>query len=235
MAESDFMLINLLIKEEENTHELFKNQLVTGIGQLNLTCNVIDTTIYTFQPPVLSIQPIADKFQFQQKFQLDSTSSVLEQKLNEMKYRPQLNVYGTTGYYSSNLANLYRNIGVSGGIHFTMPIYDGHQRKNVEKQIQLEMNSQQISRDYSARQLSSTLYYLMQQIQATQSSIRLINERLQMHKTVLGILKDKMMLGQTSVMDYILSVQEYATTFQNKALSEANLLSLINNYNYINW
>ena len=57
----------------------------------------------------------------------------------------------------------------------------------------------------------------------------------QKQELLLDIIKDKVIKGQVTVMDYINALQEYAVLQKNKALAETNLLLYINQYNYYNW
>lgn len=235
MAESDFLLLGISLKEEENGYEQLRIQLINGFGQLHMLCNVQDTTMYEFEKPDLSLTLPSKEYQFQQKYETDSLYAVWQQKVSETKYLPQLSLFGNAGIYSSSLSTIYRNIGFSGGVHLQVPIYDGQQRKNVARQFGFEKENLKIGRDYAERQLMTNVYYLKEQIRATEKSIGLIDGQIKAHEQLLNILKEKILLGQTSVMDYLVSLQDYATTCRNKAVTETNLSLLINQYNYINW
>ncbi len=235
MAESDFLQLRILQKTEENNAELLRIQLIEGFGRLNLACNIKDTLLYTFIKPDLSLTLPVKEFHLQQKFLSDSTNIFWQQKVNNTKYLPQLSVYGNTGINSANINTIYRNIGMSAGLHFTVPIYDGHQRDVTEEQSKIQIENLKVERDYTAMQIESYLQNVLQQIKATQKSITLINDQLASHETLLNMLKEQIVLGQISVTDYIVSLQDYIATYQNKSVAQTNLLLLINQYNYINW
>jgi outer membrane protein TolC len=235
LSASDLLLLKITLKEHENTASLFQIQLLNNHGQLNMTCSIQDTSLYELAKPDLVLSTSLQNFQYQRKFENDSLTLISQQQNSEVKYAPQLNVYANTGLYSSTLQEIYRKTGFSGGARFVVPIYDGKQRKNVAKQYQYEMNNLKISNEYTSQQLSASIYYLLNQIRSTEKSISLIEEKLRAHEDLLAILKDKMLLGQTSVMDYLNSLSEYESTYQNKALTESSLLTLINQYNYLNW
>lgn len=235
MSASDLLLLQITLKEHMNTLELFQIQLVNGFGQLHMTCNLQDTMVYDVNKPDLQLSLPKQEFQFQQRYVNDSLNAVNNRKLSELKYQPQLSAYANSGYYSSTLQEIYRKIGASGGMRFVVPIYDGQQRKNVAKQYDNELKNLQIANEYNQQQLNANLFYLKKQIDATEKSIRLIDEKLKSQEQLLALLKDKLILGQLSVVDYLVSLGEYESTFQNKALAEASRLTLINQYNYLNW
>ena len=60
-------------------------------------------------------------------------------------------------------------------------------------------------------------------------------EPIQKQELLLDIIKDKVVKGQISVMDYVNALQDYAVLQKNKAVAETNLLLYINQYNYYNW
>ncbi len=235
MAESDFLMLGMTLMEEENGYELLRIQLISQLGQLQLLCNMKDTTIYEFEKPDLVLSSPVHEFQYQQKYVTDSSYIDWQQKVSETKYLPQVSLIANSGIYSSNISTLYRNIGFSGGVHLNLPIYDGQQRKNVAQQFQLEKENLKIGRDFSDGQIHASLNYLKQQISGTEKSIHMLDEQIKSHEQLLNILKEKIVIGQTSVTDYLVSLQEYATTCRSRAMTETNLLLLINQYNYINW
>jgi len=74
-----------------------------------------------------------------------------------------------------------------------------------------------------------------QQIVQWQQTIGLLNLQIQKQELLLDIIKDKVIKGQVTVMDYINALQDYAITQKNKALAATNVLLYTNQYNYYNW
>ncbi len=165
----------------------------------------------------------------------DSLNFALQQKVSELKYVPQFNVFGNAGINSTDITNIYRNIGFSAGARLVIPLYDGHQKEKVAQQTALEIENLKLSKTLVSKQLQTNLYYLTQQIKSTQNSLRLIDEQLQAQETLLQIIKEKIVLGQVSVMEYVVSLQNYAVTNQSKIQTQSALWLLMNQYNYLNW
>ncbi len=59
-------------------------------------------------------------------------------------------------------------------------------------------------------------------------------EPIRKQELLLEIIKDKVIKGQVTVMDYINALQDYAVMQKNKAVAESSLLLYINLYNYYN-
>jgi outer membrane protein TolC len=74
-----------------------------------------------------------------------------------------------------------------------------------------------------------------QQIDQWNRTIEMGKEPIQKQELLLEIIKEKVIKGQVTVMDYINALQQYALLQKNQAIAETNLLLNINQYNYYNW
>jgi outer membrane protein TolC len=74
-----------------------------------------------------------------------------------------------------------------------------------------------------------------QQIMQWQQTIGLLDQQIKKQELLLDILKDKVIKGQVTVMDYINALQDYIVTEKTRALAETNVLLYNNQYNYYNW
>ena len=72
MAESDYLMLNMSLTDEENNYQQLHIQLLNNISQLNLTCNLQDTTLYTFEKTDLVLSTPLQTYQYQQRFVSDS-------------------------------------------------------------------------------------------------------------------------------------------------------------------
>ena len=68
-----------------------------------------------------------------------------------------------------------------------------------------------------------------------QQTIDLLDQQIKKQELLLDILKDKVIKGQVTVMDYINALQDYIVTEKTRALAETNVLLYNNQYNYYNW
>ncbi|MEO7490128.1 MAG: TolC family protein, partial [Ferruginibacter sp.] len=174
-------------------------------------------------------------YYYVQKFRLDSLSLVAQQNVFNMKYKTQVSAMGSTGIYSSDISNLSRNAGLSAGVHLLVPIYDGKQKKLNERQNSVLLTNLQAYRNNAALLQQNNLRNAKQQIIQWQQTLTLLDQQIQKQELLLDIIKDKVIKGQVSVMDYINALQDYAVTQKNKALATTNVLLYTNQYNYYNW
>ena len=232
---SDFLLLKIELKNQENSIEAQRTQVLAAFGQLNTVAGLSDTTVYTLDTPNIVQNPLPENYNYEKRYLADSLNFAMQQKVSELKYVPQFNVFGNAGINSTDITNIYRNIGFSAGARLVIPLYDGHQKEKVAQQTALEIENLKLSKTLVSKQLQTNLYYLTQQIKSTQNSLRLIDEQLQAQETLLLIIKEKIVLGQVSVMDYVISLQNYAVTNQSKIQTQSALWLLMNQYNYLNW
>ena len=235
MQHSDYLLLQIEIKQRQYDVQQLKINLSASFNQLNNACGIGDTTIFELLPLIILQTQPTTQLNYKLKFELDSTNILTQQQVFNTKYKPQLSAFGNTGINATNAANIPHNIGVSAGLHFVIPLYDGGQKKTVEQQNKLLLDNLHLYQNQNFITLENNLASLQQQITLTQQSVALVNSQLSSQETLLLMLKDKVVTGQISVTDYLIALQNYATSNQNKILSQTNLWLLINQYNYINW
>jgi len=235
MQQNDFLLLEVEINSRKYDIQQQKIALSNAFTQLNDLCGISDTTTYSLTSPVVNQMQRLQQFNYEQKFQLDSLSIVSQQEVFNTKYRPQIYAFGNTGLNAAEAAYIPHSIGMSAGLHLLIPIYDGNLKKTVEQQNKLLMqNTLQYNQTIAVR-IQNNLNNIQQQINLTNQSLSLLNDQLSTQETLLKILKDKVVIGQVSVTDYLIAIQNYAETNKNKIQAQAGLLLLINQYNYVNW
>jgi outer membrane protein TolC len=235
MQQSDYLLLDIDKKQRQYEAQQLRINLAAGFNQLNNFCSISDTTIYELtEPVILQTQPTA-QFNYKLKFELDSTSIIAKQKIFNTKYKPQLSAFGNTGLNAADAGNIPHNVGLSAGLHLVISLYDGGQKNTTAQQNKILLDNLLLHQDQNSLAVENNLASLQQQITLTQQSVTLINSQLASQETLLLILKDKVVTGQISVTDYLLTLQNYAASNQNKIISQTNLWLLINQYNYINW
>ena len=235
LPESDFLLMKIELKNQETSIEAQRLQISNAFAQLNTAVNSQDTTIFTLDMPNIVRNPLDQAYNFEKRYAADSLNFDFQQKVSELKYIPQFSIFGNAGLNSTDIRNIYRNLGFSAGAHLLIPLFDGHQREKVAQQTALQIENLKLSKTLFSTQLKTNLYYLTQQIKSIEKSLALIDEQLKTQEILLRIIKEKIVLGQVSVMDYVISLQNYALTNQSKIQTQSALWLLINQYNYINW
>jgi outer membrane protein TolC len=235
LQQNDYLLLD--IQQTTSLNDLLQLQFayINGIGLLKSLAAIADTAIFELAPPQIRLQPAPDEYYYAQKFRLDSLNLVAQQNVFNIKYKTQVSAMGSTGVYSSDISNLPRNAGLSAGVHLLVPIYDGKQKKLNERQNSVLLTNLQAYRNNASLLQQNNLRNAKQQIMQWQQTITLLDQQIHKQELLLDIIKDKVIRGQVSVMDYINALQDYAVTQKNKALASTNVLLYTNQYNYYNW
>jgi outer membrane protein TolC len=235
MQQNDYLLLEIEIRQRQYDIQQQRINLYNAFNQLNNIAGIADTSIVVLEAPQIVQSPQLEQFNYQQRYLLDSANIISQQLIFNTKYRPTLAAYGNTGLNAINTSTLPHSFGLSAGLHLNIPIYDGGQKRIVEKQSQLELENLKQYHGLTTIQLQNNLATLSKEINLTTQTIALLNAQLSTQETLLQIIKDKVVIGQVSVTDYKNALQDYALSNQNKIQAQTNLWLLINQYNYINW
>ncbi|MBS1756252.1 MAG: TolC family protein [Bacteroidetes bacterium] len=234
LQQNDFLLLDIQLQNAINDLKQMQYAYKNGIELLKNFSLIKDTTTYVLQKPEIFILPDPAQRYYQQKFELDSLNLIAQQNVFNNKYKPQVSILGSGGINATNLTNAYRNVGVSAAVHVAIPISDGRQRKFNNQTTSILINNQKLYRDNASLLLESNLRNAKQQIEQWKASSIANSELIQKQQLLLDIIKDKVVSGQVTVMDYINALQEYSVMQKNKAIAETNILLYIILYNYYN-
>ncbi len=235
LQQNDYLLLDIQLATNKN--DLIQQQFAynNGMALLKNLSLIADTVNFILERPLITLNPNPAAFYYQQKFKLDSLNLVAQQNVFNNKYKTQVNVLGSTGINATDIRNVPHNIGFSAGVHVSIPISDGQQRKIYQKQNNILQSNQQNYFNNAVLLQQNNLRNARQQIEQWKQTIEMAKDPVQKQELLLEIIKDKVIQGQVTVMDYINALQDYALMQKNKAIAETNLLLYINLYNYYNW
>ncbi len=235
LQQNDFLLLDIQLITNRNDLSQLQFAYNNGLALLKNLSLVSDTANYLLERPAIFETASPAEFNYVQKFKLDSLNLVAQQNVFNSKYKPQVSLLGSTGVNAADIRNVPHNVGLSAGVHLSIPISDGQQRKLYQRQNSVLLANQQLYLNNAALLQQNNIRNAKQQIDQLKQTIEMAKEPIKKQELLLDIIKDKVIQGQVTVMDYINALQEYAVLQKNKALAETNLLLYINQYNYYNW
>jgi outer membrane protein TolC len=235
MQQSDYLLLEIDIKQLQYDIQQQKISIVNLYNQLNSLCSIKDTVLHDLAVPSIVQSPPQSHFNYQQKYENDSAGIIAQQRVFNTRYKLQLSAFANMGLNATDASTIPHNFGTSAGLHLAVPIYDGGQKKLVEHQNFLLLDNLQHYQNQTILQQSNQLSMLQKQIDLTQQSFALIDSQLSSQDTLLNMIKDKVLNGQVSVTDYLNAIRDFTTANQKKLQAQTNFWLLINQYNYINW
>lgn len=235
LQQNDYLLLD--IQQTTSSNDLLQLQFAynNGVGILKNLAIIADTATFILNAPDLLLLPAPAEYYYAQKFRLDSLNLVAAQNVFNTKYKTQVSALVSSGINAADISNLPYNVGLSAGLHLAIPIYDGKQKKLNDRQHNVLLTNLQVYRNNAVLIQQNNLRNAKQQIVQWQQTIGLLNLQIQKQELLLDIIKDKVIKGQVTVMDYINALQDYAITQKNKALAATNVLLYTNQYNYYNW
>lgn len=235
LQQNDYLLLD--IQQTTSRNDLLQLQYAysNGLAILKNLAAISDSTIFDLETPAIMLQPAPPEYYYVQKFRLDSLSLVAQQNVFNIKYKTQVSAIASSGINAVDITNLPHNVGLSAGLHVAVPIYDGKQKKMNERQNNVLLTNLQAYRNNAALLQQNNIRNAKQQIVQWQQTIELLDLQIKKQELLLDIIKDKVIKGQVTVMDYINALQDYAVTQKTKAFAETNVLLYTNQYNYYNW
>ena len=233
--QTDYMNLNISVKAQEIVQKQTYIQYKNDIALLNLLSGIVDTSFVVLaKPENLTIKP-ADFNSLPMVLQsrIDSLKNSNSRTLIDLNYRPKLEAFADAGFMSVKPENIPHNFGTGFGLNFSIPIYDGKQRIQQYKKIDIAENSRSLYRDYYTSQYRQQYMQLQEQIRLTSDLAAEMNGQLEQQKQLIDMYKIEIEHGLVRFTDYLMVVNNYINMQHNLAATEMNRLQLINQLNYL--
>lgn len=228
----------LLLKIELQTQKIalkeifrqYKNDLL----QLNSFCGITDTQTVFIDSVQLKMHGSKSSFNFLEKFNLDSLAAANQQELFETKYIPQVKLFFNTGLNAVELNGIQRKFGMSAGIDFIMPIYDGGQKNITRQQNEIAINTIKNYKHFASTNIELQKQSVILNIQQLQDNLREISVQLKDYKELINLSNKRLNTGDISMIEYLTLLKNFIELRKTYIEKEIALQLEINNYNYWN-
>ncbi|MBC7615749.1 MAG: TolC family protein [Pedobacter sp.] len=233
--QSEYLTFLVTLKQQQLTLKQSELQYQSDYATLNYLSGITDTTEVTLAEPTLK-NPVllTDNSFFTKRFDIDSLKYLNQTQAIDLNYKPKLGVYANSGYNSSFILQPYKNFGASVGFTFSIPIYDGHQKKMQYDKLGLSSLTASTYKDFFIRQQKQQLYILSKQISNTDQLSAQINEQIRFAKGLIEVNSKLLHTGDVKVADYIIAINNYMAAQNLLRQTNINRLKLINQFNYWN-
>ena len=232
---SDLSLLNL---EYENTLAMlatFRASYRRDLMDLNVLSGINDTTLVELQPINLQLSAEPEQSVFLEKYKLDSTNLTALQNVFELKYKPQLNLIANTGLNAIYAPTIPRRFGLSAGLSFIYPIFDGHQKSITRSKTEILQKSVTFSKQNFTNQNTVRKAKILAELSSYAQRETLAQQQLAEYESLLDTYKKEILTGQLSIIIYLTTLKNRAIVQRDYALLFAQKQALINAYNYWNW
>ncbi|MDD4992216.1 MAG: TolC family protein [Paludibacter sp.] len=209
----------------------YKNELAT----LNYLCGINDTTTVEVQQPNIQLENIFDLNNSLQmvQFHIDSLKNINQKALVDLNYRPQLSAFADAGFNAISPVDIPFRVGASVGVNFSMPLYDGKQRKQQYNKIFIAEETRQYYKDFYKKQFSQQYIQLKEQLKLNDELIVEIKGQLINQEQLIGLYKTEIEKGLVRFLDFLSVVNNYVSTKNNLTVAEMNRLQIMNQLNYL--
>ena len=232
--QSDYLLLSIEKDNQALAGEEYLIQYKGNLIELNTLCGINDTSVIELEPASLQIKENSGYIELTRKFELDSLALINQMQLFETKYEPQVSLFFNMGLNAVELNNIQRKFGMSAGINFSLPIYDGSQRLITEQQNQISIQTIQSYKKNAVMEIFNQQRNSVISLENYRKALVNYSKQIERYKTVIDMAVSEMQRGQKSVIDFLSLLKNYTELKKSKINSDINYQLEINNYNYWN-
>ncbi|HZK97107.1 MAG TPA: TolC family protein [Prolixibacteraceae bacterium] len=210
-------------------------QLKNDLAVLNFICGVTDQQEINLIKPEIIVQndPGYESSPMFAQFRIDSLKNTNNKQIIDLNYRPRLSAFADAGFNSIAPENIPHNFGGSFGVNFSIPIYDGKQRKLQYDKINLAENTRIYYKKYYSSQYKLQFEQLTNQLKLTENLIGEISNQLSEQEKLIDLYQIELEKGLVRFLDYLTVLNNYTATKNTFLVTEMNRLQIINQLNYL--
>lgn len=234
-AQTDLMNLSISLTAQKIAIRQAFIQYRNSLAILNFICGIIDTSTVILTKPELTIrnQFNINNSPAMMKFKIDSLKNVNSKQLIDLNYRLQISAFADAGFMAVLPQNIPHNFGTSFGLNFSIPIYDGKQRKLQYEKTSLAENSRLDYQTFYTSQYKQQINQLNEQLKLTDELILSVRNQLTEQEKLIALYKIEIGKGLVRFLDFLNIVNNYTQTKNNLTVSEMNRLQIINQMNYL--
>lgn len=232
--QSDFLSFMIALQGEEIQARELTFQFRRKISDLYVLCGITDTAVFIPVKPELEIPvPVVNKTSpLFLRFYLDSLRISNENKLLDRNYKPSVSWFSDAGLINNEPSVIYQNFGLSLGLNFTLPVYDGNQRKLNRQKLKSEEDIRTGYSEAFKREYSQQLQQLRDELGQTRALIPTAKLQVANSKLLVTQMKELVMNGSGSIMEYLIAIRNYLSVRKSLNEYEIRVLQTENEINY---
>jgi outer membrane protein TolC len=232
---TDYMNLQVLITSQKITISQSFIQMKNDIAVLNYICGISGENEINLLKPEIALRndPNPESSPLFAQFKIDSLKNQNSLQLIDLNYRPRISAFADAGFNAVTPENIPHNLGTGFGLNFSIPIYDGKQRKLQYDKINLAENSRIFYKNYYSSQYKLQSDQLINQLRLTENLISEINNQLTEQQRLIELYRIELDKGLVRFLDYLTILNNYNTTKNTLLITEINRLQIINQLNYL--
>ncbi|AFH47888.1 Hypothetical protein IALB_0176 [Ignavibacterium album JCM 16511] len=233
--QSEYLLLSVEIENQKIAANDYLSQFKSNLYVLNSLCGIKDSSVIELDSVSLELKNPRTYSELFKKFELDSLALEIQQQIFETKYQPQVSLFFNTGLNAVELNNIKRKLGLSAGVNFSLPIFDGNQRSITRQQTKVSIETINNYKRNFAILLENQKNSALKKIESLKNNLNNLSRQIESYNTVIKIAERELRQGQLSMIEYLTILKNFADLKKNKITTEINYQLEINNYNYWNY
>ena len=230
----NYLLLKIELQSQQIALKENLQQYKSELLQLNSLCGIKDTQTVFIDSVHIEMNSVKTNFNFLDKFKLDSLAVENQQALFETKYQPQVKLFFNTGLNAVEWDGIHRKFGLSAGIDFQLPIFDGGQKDITRQQNKISISSILNYKQFSSTNIENQRQSIISNIQLIKNNLESINTQLKDYHELIDLSDKQLQRGDISMIEYLTILRNFIEIQKAKIEKETELQSEINNYNYWN-
>ena len=233
--QSDLLLLKIEFENQLISAEQFEGDFRSNLSDLKTTCGLSDSLPVVLNKADLKADNIKRGTDFLKQYHADSLLISNQQEIFETKYNPQVNLFFNAGVNAVQLEGIQKKFGISAGINFSLPIYDGNQKGLTRQQTEISLKTVDAYRENQLLTISNKKRESRSQIDLYTRNLESINRQIDQYEQMLKLSEAELTRGQLSVIEYITLIKNYLELKKNEVAAQCGYLLAINQFNYWNW
>jgi len=231
--QTDFLNLNINIKTQAITYRQAKMQYQFDLNGLRILCGIVDTGMVTLTEPEILVQNLltASLTPTLEKFRIDSLQLSMNRNLIDLNCRYRVSAFADAGVMATTPQSIPQHLGASIGLSFSVPLYDGGQRRLEYQKLTIAEHSRQTYRNFYLRQYRMQKLQLREQLAATDQLIQDIEEQLTSQQKLLDMYRVEIGAGLVRFTDFILVITSLAEMQNNLVQAEVGRFQVVNEFN----
>ncbi|NEW81215.1 MAG: TolC family protein [Mariniphaga sp.] len=232
---TDYMNLQVLTTAQKIAISQSFIQLKNDVAVLNFICGISDLQEINLVKPEIKVQNDLsyESSPLFAQFRIDSLKNTNNRQIVDLNYRPRLSAFADAGFNSIAPENIPHNFGGSFGVNFSIPIYDGKQRKLQYDKLNLAENTRIYYKQYYSSQYKLQFGQLTNQLKLTINLMNEISNQLSEQEKLIDLYRIELEKGLVRFLDYLTVLNNYTATKNTFLITEMNRLQIINQLNYL--
>lgn len=231
---SDLKLLEIELLNWQIAYNRSTTDYLTNFNALKLLSGINNNKIFRLEDLQLPLNLKPKKTSiFSKKYVLDSLSINVEQKISELKYKPQVSAFGDAGLNATYTPSIDR-LGFSIGLSLNWNLFDGRQKQLKRKQNKILLDNIIIDKNYFENQNAIRKNNILSEIESVNNQLLLIDSQLKKYNYLLDLYKIEINKSLISVLELKTVINDIAAKKQEKTNTLMLKQILINSYNYWN-